>query len=689
MTGEGGVAPLGLASDLAAKPLRWHEYRRLPLGVELHLGRVQSGQCAGVDVDVGDVIAEPVSGDPVAGLLDAASLCMWPQRLRLFLRDRHLHLRARKSTSGLDSEGRVPGTDPDPYDDVVLLGDVALPELLALAEDVGTGGVDEDEPPLDLGRHPGSMTRPADTSNRSTLGASVMFTARQQDAATAVAALTDLGFEFEPSRIATRTLLDTFDGRFHGADLRLELRQFGDLEPRDDGGLELVVSGPGAVPAQLGVDSVPRFAGDLPPGPFRARLAAIVDVRALLPTLRVTATQTFGVWRDRAGKTVTTVLVHEDVRVDDAPSADLPAWMIEVDELPGYPKRAEKACDVLDRIGLERVDGELLTIAARASGVDLDGFTDSPTVPLDRTLPAVDGFRAVLANLADTIVANWQGTVDEIDPEFLHDLRVAVRRTRSVVSQGKKVLPPAIVEQARERFGWLADLTGPARDLDVYLIEWDGYTRPLGPEVVAALDPVRLLLQQRHAAAYATLIGALRSPDANEWMSTWRTWLREPISAEAEQGIHADRPLGHVVRKRITRTQTQLVEDGRLIRSDTPAEQVHDLRKDAKKLRYLFECFASLLPKAPRKKFVRRLKVFQDNLGEHQDSEVHIAVLRDISRELYAAGVASDTMVAIGQLSERLDQRRIAARVEFTERFADYDTKSTRRALAAALDGLT
>ena len=144
-----------------------------------------------------------------------------------------------------------------------------------------------------------------------------------------------------------------------------------------------------------------------------------------------------------------------------------------------------------------------------------------------------------------------------------------------------------------------------------------------------------------------------------------------------------------VVRKRIARTQNQLVDDGRLIRSDTPAEQVHDLRKDAKKLRYLLECFASLLPKAPRKRFVKRLKVFQDNLGEHQDSEVHIAVLRDISRELYAAGVASDTMVAIGQLSERLDQRRIAARVEFTERFADYDTKATKRALAAALDGLT
>ena len=492
---------------------------------------------------------------------------------------------------------------------------------------------------------------------------------------------TDSGFEFEPSRTAIRTLLDTFDGRIHGAGLRLEVRECG--------GLELVVSGPDAVPAHLGVDSVPRFAADLPPGPLRARLAAIVDVRALLPILRVTATQrqwhvaTIAPARRSPLRSCMKTCVSTTPRPSTCPRGCSRSM-----SSPGYDKTGRRARDVLERIGLERLDGDVLTIAARARGVDLAGFTESPTVPLDPTMPAVDGFRAVLANLADTIVANWQGTVDQVDPEFLHDLRVAVRRTRSVVSQGKKVLPPAIVEQARERFGWLADLTGPARDLDVYLIEWDGYARPLGPEVVASLDPVRLLLEQRHAAAYATLIAALRSPEANEWMSTWRTWLREPIPAEAEHGVHADRPLGTVVRKRIARTQTQLVDDGRLIRSDTPAEQVHDLRKDAKKLRYLFECFASLLPKAPRKRFVRRLKAFQDNLGEHQDAEVHIAVLRDISRELYAAGVPSDTMVAIGQLSERLDQRRVAARVEFTERFADYDTKATRRALAAALDGL-
>ena len=48
------------------------------------------------------------------------------------------------------------------------------------------------------------------------------------------------------------------------------------------------------------------------------------------------------------------------------------------------------------------------------SGVELAGFSGSPTVALDPAMPAIDGFRAVLANLADTIAANWQGTIAQI-----------------------------------------------------------------------------------------------------------------------------------------------------------------------------------------------------------------------------------------------------------------------------------
>jgi len=63
-------------------------------------------------------------------------------------------------------------------------------------------------------------------------------------------------------------------------------------------------------------------------------------------------------------------------------------------------------------------------------------------------------------------------------------------------------------------------------------------------------------------------------------------------------------------------------------------------------------------------------------------------MLRAIATELHETGASADTTVAIGQLTERLDQQRHAARVEFAERFADYDTPATQRELDAMLDGI-
>jgi len=115
---------------------------------------------------------------------------------------------------------------------------------------------------------------------------------------------------------------------------------------------------------------------------------------------------------------------------------------------------------------------------------------------------------------------------------------------------------------------------------------------------------------------------------------------------------------------------------------------VHDLRKDAKRLRYLLECFGSTLPDKSRDRFVKRLKALQTNLGEHQDAEVHVHHLREVSHELHDGGASPVTLMAIGQLAEQLDRRRHATRVEFAEQFDAFDDAKTRKALRAMLDGI-
>ncbi len=130
--------------------------------------------------------------------------------------------------------------------------------------------------------------------------------------------------------------------------------------------------------------------------------------------------------------------------------------------------------------------------------------------------------------------------------------------------------------------------------------------------------------------------------------------------------------------------------DGRKIDADSAPEQLHELRKDAKKLRYLLECFAAMIPAKRRKPYVRELRALQDNLGRHQDHDVQANNLRAIAAELHAApaGIDPATANAIEVLAARFDTRRSAARNEFTERFAEYDRAATRRAFRTITDGL-
>ena len=128
--------------------------------------------------------------------------------------------------------------------------------------------------------------------------------------------------------------------------------------------------------------------------------------------------------------------------------------------------------------------------------------------------------------------------------------------------------------------------------------------------------------------------------------------------------------------------------DGRAITNASPATQLHELRKDAKRLRYLLECFAGMFPDAATKPFVRCLKVVQENLGQHQDNEVHAAELRTMATDMAAAGASPHTLVAIGELAGAVDRRRADARAAFAEIFTDYQSKKTRRLLRDLVSGL-
>ena len=389
------------------------------------------------------------------------------------------------------------------------------------------------------------------------------------------------GYTIEPTGPVATTVLDTFDGRLAGAGLRL-----------DHTARALVLHDADGRTARAAVESTPRFVTDLERGPFRSRLADIIEVRALLPQATVTTVTRRAEHRNDDGKVTSVVTIHDDVAVD---GRTLSGWLVTVDELTGYTKPGERARDVVGAHVAGTEAGDAVDTALAVAGVDRAGTSIEPGIPLDPELPAVEGFRLVLANLDDAIEVNRQGTIDDVDSEFLHDLRVAVRRSRSILRHGRHVLAGDVLAWAEPGLKLVGDVTSPPRDLDVQVLEWDDAVAVLDDADRAALEPLRRQLVRDREAAHDELAAHLRAGDVTNLLRRWHDAVHTPMDPDGAGVVGAD-PLGDVVVARIRKAQRRLLEHGRAITPDTPAEDVHDVRKDAKKLRYLLECFADLLP---------------------------------------------------------------------------------------------
>lgn len=335
-------------------------------------------------------------------------------------------------------------------------------------------------------------------------------------------------------------------------------------------------------------------------------------------------------------------------------------------------------------------------------------------VPVCADQHAADGFAIVLCGLAAEIHDHWEPTKDGAragdgtDIESLHELRIAIRRTRSIISNATHIISEQTLDLFRDEFTWLAGSTGPTRDFDVFIASWHGYVDGLDTQTVVGLVPVLARLRSQRRAVFATLVEDLRSRRAEKLLELWTSEL-STLSTDTNNtgskssgtkrsgtkrndtkpiGKHAHRRLGRVVAKRIEAAQDHLVARGRTMSTHSDAAQLHALRKDAKKLRYLIDCFDALLPNKSAKQFVRRLKALQEDLGRHQDAEVHAAQLEVIADEFKREHASKATMTALDQLGKRIDAERLAARADIADSFERYDSKKVRRALNTMLHRL-
>jgi len=469
-----------------------------------------------------------------------------------------------------------------------------------------------------------------------------------------------------------RVFWDTFDGRLHGAGLTLVAAAgriaLADAQTLTEHAGETLKRGP----ARL-------LATDLPAGALRERLEPLIEMRALTPVARVRSRQLPLNVLDDVGKIVVRLRVEEPTAVIGEQRVELRPRLHVVPVL-GYDGALEELRALLERsLGLAGTPRPVQDDAVEAAGGRAGGVSAKLRVDLDADGRSDVAAVMVLRRLLEVIEVNLPGTLDDVDSEFLHDLRVAVRRSRALQRELRGVFAPEPLRVFRDGFKELQRITGPVRDLDVQLWEFGELARGLPEDVAGDVAPLRRLLDDHLVVERRAMVRALCGERTRALLDNWSDYLDELLRSEVAAGPDAARPIGDVVGPRIAKVYRRMVKMGKAIGDDTPAEALHELRKQGKELRYLLEFFASLYPADVVKPMVSSLKGLQDVLGRFQDREVQADLLRSLGDEIAALEGGAAALMAMGVLVQRLGEEQAQAREQFDERFALFAAKSQRK----------
>ncbi len=286
----------------------------------------------------------------------------------------------------------------------------------------------------------------------------------------------------------------------------------------------------------------------------------------------------------------------------------------------------------------------------------------------DPESPPGAAVKHALLLLFDTMRSNEHAVRSGIDPDGLHDFRVASRRSRVVLSRAKNILSDEGFKRCRKDLRWLAKTTNPSRDLDVGLSALVAYRSTLPPQDADELLPFERDLLERQREAYDRIRAALDSGRYRWFTTDYRALLTTSATKRAEH-VGSDR-ITDVASDWIWAAYQRVVRRGRASGSTPSIRELHKLRLACKRLRYLMEVYESLFPEQKIVGLIDTLQEFQTLLGDLHDSDLQRHDIEEfIGKTTASDAVSADATAVMNQFAEELASRVITIRAEFGQRF--------------------
>jgi len=349
----------------------------------------------------------------------------------------------------------------------------------------------------------------------------------------------------------------------------------------------------------------------------------------------------------------TTIVVgndHQPVRLQRVEVEVEPAW---VEPLTPMVETLRRECG-LQPAALSKFEAGLL-----AAGLRVPPPPDlGPTVP--GADPSVgDVAFAVLRKNFSVMLAHEAGTRLGEDAEELHDMRVATRRMRAALSLFSDALPVR-ARHVRMELGWLADVLGAVRDLDVQLERLDDWLDEVPDEDRGALADLATLLGRERADARDNLLACLDSARYERLVAGFTTMLRQGPS---RRSAAARAPAVAIVPDLVDGLHRAAAKAARRARRSGDPVDYHRTRIRGKRLRYALE-FVSGIYDGHTAKYVRHVVRLQDALGLMQDARVAAARLHELATA-EGSGLSPTTVFVMGGVAERYrhESNRLARKV--------------------------
>ena len=452
-------------------------------------------------------------------------------------------------------------------------------------------------------------------------------------------------------------------------DFDQSLRRSGRLLLEAEGAVALMQAD-GSVLSQTG-ECRGRPASLLPDGPVKAALADLSPLRSLLVVGTGRRHRITTAFLDDEGKSH--ARAHLLSLFADTGAA---VTIATLQGLRGYPRAlADLRAQALACGGLPLATDSLYLRLFP----ELSAYEAKPAVDLRADQSAHEAACDIIAAYIPVARANEGGIIADHDSEFLHDYRIALRKIRSVLSLFRGVFNPEQTADLKARFSALMGPTGRLRDLDVYLLERQTYHDLLPKSLHAGLDAKFALLTAERKAAKAQLVQHLRHDAYTQEIAALGDLFAN--RAALLPGPNAALPARAFACSLIWKRYRKICRIAQVLGPDTDDAEVHGLRIECKKLRYLMEFFAPLFPKDEFRALLRPLKALQDNLGLVNDCAVQQANLQLFVHGTGKRGreVSLDVAQSVGALTAVLHRRQTEERTRTGASLAQFTSPQTAR----------